>query len=940
MRRKLIYIAVFALVAALHNSGALDFLEARLSDLRFSVITSEPTDELVVVAIDPPSLVSLDVWPWPRRYHAEVLNRLIDAGARQVAFDVDFSATTNPENDLAFEQAAARAGDRLILAIFKQYVPTEEGMALMTSRPVERFSRLARLASINVVPDGDGTVRHMPIAAYSNGHLVTSLAATLHGEPSEPGRDELIDFGIEISGIPLVSYADVLAGRADPDIFRGKSVLIGATAAQLHDQIPVPRYVSISGALLHALAYQSLENGRVLKSQRLPITMMFGALFILLFGDKMHLWSWRQCLTAVAVGPSALFGVSLITQAFMPWSIEVAPSMILIAVILSAATMDQVYAQRIALLFQGRRAAQSRSIMDSVVENSFDGIATFDPNGALKSANNAFLDMFGLGFEAAQGSHLDSFVKNGPGGGAGPGGIGDSTGGQESEAEAHPFGQAEGIGKRADGSEFPIDFSISRAIAEDYSGIVITVRDTTERVRRQQELEYQAQHDSLTGMPNRVLLDRRLEQAVESCRHSGGQFALLVLDLDRFKEINDTLGHKIGDIVLVEVAARLAEPLSESHTIARLGGDEFAIVLPNVPDRDYARHVTQKLVESLLRPVKVSGLDLEVGVSIGIAIFPDHAQEANKLFQCADIAMYQAKQSLSSAEFYDEVADRNSLRHLTMSGELRMAIERDELKMAYQPQIDLASRRVTGLEALMRWTHYEMGPIPPDEFVTQAERTGLIQSLTFWSIETALLDLAKIRASNDEIDIAINLSARMLHDQTLFNFIQHQLARWNLPASAVTLEITESALMANPETAMDLLRQMSAMGLQFSIDDFGTGYSSLAYLKRLSVHELKIDKSFVLNMIEDSADAAIVRSTVDLAHHLGLRVVAEGIESEGHIDLLRALDCDIGQGFHIAKPMNMQDLSAWLERIQDQQESGVANLFPAPAAGPSLRRFS
>ena len=925
MRRKLIYSAAFALVALLHQLGALDFVEARLGDLRYSLVRSDAEQSLVVVAVDPPSLVELDVWPWPRSYHAEVLDRLIAGGARQVAFDVDFSATTTPENDQSFQEAAERAGDKLILAVFKQYVPTENGMVLMTSRPAERFSRFARFASINVIPDRDGTVRRMPIPAYSQGTLIGSLASVLHGGPAEPPGDHLVDFGIELSQVPIVSFADVMHGRVKPGFFEGRSVLIGATAAQLHDQIPVPRYVSISGALLHVLAYQSLEQGRVLTAQRLPVTLMFGALIILLFGDRMHHWTWRKCVIATLTGPALLFVLSVIAQATLAWSIEIAPTVLLMAVLLSAATMEQLYTQRIAILFQSRRADQTRSIMDSVVENSFDGIATFDPDGALKSANAAFLDMFGLTVEEARDRHLNSFVIDG----------GTEEAQREFHPDApgdHPFGQNEGLGRRAGGQEFPIDFSISRAIAEDYSALVITVRDTTERVRRQQQLEYQAKHDALTGMPNRVLLDQRLEEAVAAARRPGGRFALLVLDLDRFKEINDTLGHKMGDIVLVEVASRLGQPLSEDDTIARLGGDEFAIVMRQATGREEARHTAERVVECLRRPVRVNGLDLEVGVSVGISLFPDHATDANKLFQCADIAMYQAKQSLSAVEFYDEVADRNSLRHLTMSGELRMAIERNDLKMAYQPQIDLASRRVTGLEALMRWTHHEMGPIPPDEFVTQAERTGLIQALTFWSIETALLDLAKLRAAHGDIDVAINLSARMLHDHALCSFIEEHLARWNLPASAITLEITESALMANPETAMDLLRKMSALGLQFSIDDFGTGYSSLAYLKRLSVHELKIDKSFVLNMIEDSADEAIVRSTVDLAHHLGLRVVAEGIESEGHIDLLRAHHCDIGQGFHIAKPMDLTAVAAWLTRIET--ETGlVARALDAGAAG-------
>ncbi|MEM1400254.1 MAG: CHASE2 domain-containing protein, partial [Pseudomonadota bacterium] len=466
MRRKLIYIAAFVLVVALHQFGALNFLEARLSDMRFSLVKRAPTTDLIVVGIDPPSLAELDRWPWPRSHHADVLTKLIDAGAKQVAFDVDFSAATTPTNDRLFEEATIRAGDRLVLPVFKQHVPSDAGLMSMISRPREQFISAARLASINVVPDRDGAVRAMPVPIFSQGVLTPSLAEVLAGKQVPPSTSYLVDFGIELSQIPRVSYADILRDRVDMSQFKGKTVLIGATAAQLHDQIPVARHVSISGVKLHALAYQSLVQDRVLTAHGVPITLTIGALLILLFAERMHQWSWQRCLLTMTLGPTFLFAVSILTQINLAWSIEVAPSIFLLAVIMTAATLDQLYSQRLAILFQTRRAAQTRSIMDSVVENSFDGIATFDPEGCLKSANAAFLSMYGATFEAVQSWELSCFVE-----------LPETD--KAAESPDHPLGQNEGFGIRFDGDRFPIDFTISRAISEDYSGIVVTVRDTT-----------------------------------------------------------------------------------------------------------------------------------------------------------------------------------------------------------------------------------------------------------------------------------------------------------------------------------------------------------------------------------------------------------------------------------------------------------------------------
>lgn len=436
--------------------------------------------------------------------------------------------------------------------------------------------------------------------------------------------------------------------------------------------------------------------------------------------------------------------------------------------------------------------------------------------------------------------------------------------------------------------------------------------DITDRKTQQAQLEHQALHDALTGLPNRTLLVDRLDHALCAARRDRMAVALLLLDLNRFKDINDTLGHRVGDKVLSEVAERLAKPLRESDTVARLGGDEFAILLPAMADLERARNVATRLLESLDEPFQVENLSLEVGASIGIALYPVHAEDGARLLQCADVAMYAAKHNQSHVALYDASKDHNSIRHLTLTGELRQAIEHDHLLFHYQPKIDLRTRRICGVEALARWHHPTLGFIPPNEFVAQAEHTGLIQPLTLWAFNTALRQLAELQRAGLDIGMAVNLSARNLHEERLPDLLADLLRTCEVAPEHVTLEITESAIMLDPERALEVVSRFDAIGVHLAIDDFGTGYSSLAQLKRLPVDQLKIDKSFVMQMTEDENDLAIVRSTIDLAHNLGLEVVAEGIESHQILQLLDELGCDIGQGYFICHPLPIADLTKWL----------------------------
>ena len=438
-------------------------------------------------------------------------------------------------------------------------------------------------------------------------------------------------------------------------------------------------------------------------------------------------------------------------------------------------------------------------------------------------------------------------------------------------------------------------------------------------------LEYQARHDSLTNLPNRALFMQRFDVELQSAYVAGESLALFIMDLDRFKEVNDTLGHHIGDRLLQEVGRRLVSVLRRTDTVARLGGDEFAVLLPGA-DRQHAKVICRKIATELEKPIKIENLRLRAGISIGVALCPQHGQDTNLLMRFADVAMYEAKRKHKGFVFYSAERDDKSISRLGLSAELKEAIEQDQLTLEYQPMVDIASGKIFCAEALVRWNHPQYGLVPPEEFIPSAEQTGVIRPLTLWVINKALGQVASWASVGIELNISINLSVRSLQDRQLPAQVQKLVERHSSNPSRVILEITESAIMSDPLTARRVMRRLSNMGFQLSIDDFGTGYSSLSYLKQLPVDEIKIDKSFVTQMDSDENDAVIVRATIDLAHNLGLKVVAEGVESTDVWDLLEMLGCDMAQGYFIRQPQSPSELANWICSREWTQEHWVTPL--------------
>lgn len=432
-----------------------------------------------------------------------------------------------------------------------------------------------------------------------------------------------------------------------------------------------------------------------------------------------------------------------------------------------------------------------------------------------------------------------------------------------------------------------------------------------ERKRVEETIQHMAYYDPLTDLPNRTLFHDRLQQAIFTAQRENKSVALLLIDLDRFKEINDTLGHYCGDLVLQQMGPRLRGVLRECDTIARFAGDEFAMVLPST-NSEGATQVAQKILKVLEPPFKIENLPIVVEASIGIALCPDHSTNADNLIQRADVAMYVAKEAGSGYAVYIPNRDQRSPPRLALMGELRHAIDHGQLFLHYQPKIDLRTGRVAGVEALVRWQHPEYGFIPPDDFIAPAERTGLIKPLTLWVLHTALRQCRAWHQVEFPISMSVNLSARNLQDPEFSDQIAGLLENSGVAPTDLELEITESAIMSGPGHAMGILTRLRQMGIGLSIDDFGTGYSSLGHLKKLPVDEIKIDKSFVKDMVMDGDDAVIVRSTIDLAHHLGLKVVAEGVESREIFERLVELGCDAAQGYYMSRPLPADELAHWL----------------------------
>ena len=547
---------------------------------------------------------------------------------------------------------------------------------------------------------------------------------------------------------------------------------------------------------------------------------------------------------------------------------------------------------------------ESEKRMRSVLDNVSDGLATIEQSGVIESANPAVVKLFGYSEDELVGqqadiliatTHRSAFVNYLE---------------RRLKLDIPVSGAHETMGKRKNGSLFPLEFVVSSMQIGSRHLFIATLRDISERKAHTDALEYQALHDALTGLPNRSLFGDRLRQALLAARRNQKMFGVLLLDLDRFKDINDALGHDRGDSLLQEVTARLRGVLRATDTIARLGGDEFAVLTTDAKHPDDVVATARKILASLEGPFAIADQMVETGASIGIAMYPVHGDDPSTLLRRADVAMYVAKRSGGGYAVYAPEQEAQTLRRSGLAGELRRSIPQGELVLHYQPQVTLATGAIHSVEALVRWNHPREGLMPPDRFIPMAEETGIIHPLTAWVIDSALAQLCKWLEEGLDVSVSLNVSPRNIEDHSLEEMVARALGTFKVEPQRLTLEITEGVAMA--AAAAKALHRLNEMGVRLALDDFGTGYSSLLYLMRLPVNEIKIDRSFVSALASDPDSGAIVRSAVGLGHNLGLRVVAEGLQDRAAEAVLVEAGCDAAQGFLVGRPCAEREMTELL----------------------------
>ena len=890
-RPHILVAAILAIALLINLPGTL---RNYLADLRFAWQSRAATGDVVVVAIDAPSIEQIGVWPWPRRLHAELLQRLDAAGINDVAFDVDFSTPSDPASDRAFVEALRRAGGSTVLPAFKQ--PGTDG-ATYFNRPLPQFRDQAWTSVVNVAIEPDGLVRRYSFGQKLDAEFLPSMGAVLAGRFDADSPSFLIDFSIRSTTIPKVSFIDVLRGdEATLNRLKGKKVIIGGTAFELGDRFSVPNGGIVAGPVLQAVAAESILQNRVLRWTSATVT----AAGILLLMLAMML-TWRRLSAGVRAAALAVTAISIeaaavVLQANFPLVLDTALFHIAIATYIAAVALDEINIR--ALL---GRVAESR--FQRIAMSLGDGLICTDSNYLITVWNTGAVAMFGYRAEDMIGKPFEAICAESS-----------NTLSISESARRSPGAVVEFYGRRNDGEVFPVEASFSGWQGTEGYQYGAILRDISVRKREAEKIRYLAEYDTLTGLANRYTLDAKLAAMIARVEAEHGEVALLVVGLDGFQQINDMLGHANGDLVLRAVAERLRLHVSSAAVVARLSGDEFAIAFCCAEIAESVASLADRIRGAFDEPVLAASRPHRVKVSIGAAVSPAGGRTADELLSNSHIAFYRAKAIKRGGYVAFESSIRQELEtRLTLETELAHAADRNEFELFFQPQVHLGDSRLVGAEALIRWRHPVRGLIPPREFMSVVNTSGISDRIADWVLQTACRQARAWELAGHPLRVGINLSPSQLQSGDLARTVAGVLVATGVTPSLIELEVTEDILLEDEQRVLDIFLRIQKLGVRLVFDDFGTGFASLSYLKKFPLDGLKIDRSFVRDVLTDSDDAAIVSSTILLGKQLGLSVIAEGIETRATADLLVTMGCEEGQGYFFGKPMPAADLdSTWL----------------------------
>ena len=861
-------------------------LQNALTDMRFGWFPRHAGDDIVLVAIDSPSIEQVGVWPWPRQKHAELIGKLVDAGANDIVFDVDFSSPSNPASDQAFAEALQKAGGSVVLPAFKQLVRTSEGgTTIHVNRPLPQFDRHAWSAIVNVAVEPDGLVRRYSFGETLDGKFLPSVGALLAGKYTSKDAPLRIDFSIRADSLPTVSFVDVLRGDpAAAEAVKGKKVIIGATAIELGDRFSVPNGRVIPGPQLQMLAAESIVQGRVLHTAS-GVTTLGGLGLILL----LMVMLWRRLSAGlrvlVLVGLAvAAESSAMLLQAERAIILDTSFWHLAIGAYLAAMALDEI---------------DFHSLLGGVAEKRFQQIAMSLGDGLVCADHNKLITVWNPGAVAIFGYAADELIGQ--------------PFNRICTLDVLPFEAIEVSGgkvvelegRRKSGDVFPLEACFSKWQGVEGFQYGAVMRDISARKREEERIQYLAEHDTLTGLANRNTLYEQLSAKLAEASAGQAQVALLMLDLDKFKQVNDTLGHACGDQLLCAVANRLTALVDGDGLTARLSGDEFAIVFSGADAVERARKLSEQTSVAFGKiPFAIGERQLRVNASIGVAVYPDHCATADELFGNADLALYRAKAAGRGRYVFFERAIRDELEaRLSLEAELRWAVDRKELELFYQPQVSLGDGRLMGAECLIRWRHPVRGLVSPADFMPLVHASSISSRIALWVMETACKQGRAWQQLGHDVRLGVNLSPAQMQSGDLAATVAAVLTDTGYSPFLLELEVTENILLEDDEGALETFKRIQDLGVCIAFDDFGTGYASLTYLKKFPLDRLKIDKSFVSEIRTDSDDAAIVGSTINLGKLLGLSVIAEGIEDQATAELLKRMGCEEGQGYHFGPPV-------------------------------------
>lgn len=883
----------------------------------------------VVVAIDDASLAALGRWPWPRELHARMIDRLHEAGASAIGMAVLFSEpdTGNPASDAALAAAMARQGRVVLASAPAEQLDGQTAAApLLPTLAMTGAKNPPSLGHVDVEMDLDGQSRSIYLMAGNGQADTPALAlAVLRQAAPDPVRDRVLAVDTvnrptttwvrehevllpRVRGLPTLSFASALNSPRALDTVRGRAVFIGITARGLGGELATPlagHHATLPSVVLHAQAFEALRSQTWTQRAPAPLALLFALLAVSSLA-WVPICQGRRLLLAgglLALPLLVSAGVLLATRTWLP-----------------PATATLALAVALGFWLQGRLRAMNRKLLrtrqhaQSTLQAIDDAVITIGARQQTIRFANPAAHLHAPG-QTLLGQPLHSAFP--------------LDKGSMEQLVAAVF-ECLGRGSRVHVRELlnlpaPGGPRVLRATASPLrspegalEGAVLVFSDVTHSVAATRALDFAANHDALTGLPNRALLQERMHLALSRVQRRGDTLAVLFLDLNRFKHINDNLGHRAGDEVLRVIAQRLSALCRDTDTVARWGGDEFVLLLENVGGQEGAAAAAAKVVDALAQDIVLDAsfghTTLPSAGSVGVVMAPQDGIELEVLLSKADMAMYRAKaQPQACFQFWSNDINTRMHERLALEMDLRQALREDLLVLHYQPQFSLHTQQVVGMEALMRWQRTPEQLVLPIGFIGVAEECGLIVDMGAWAVLHAARQVALwLRAGLKPVPIAVNISARQCLNRDLVQVVRLALQETGIPPHLLRLEITETTAMSDADQVIGLLQEIRALGVRLAVDDFGTGYSSLAHLKRFPIDELKIDRSFVSDIATDKDSAAIVRATIALAHGLGLQVVAEGVETQDQSRFLADQHCDTVQGYLFGRPQPLDVATRWL----------------------------